>query len=108
MEGNNIKKQEVHSENKLNALFVDICMELWAGDCDISLSFFAKVVRERIDALYSHIGKEAHEHMASMGVIDATGESWIEQDKQTMREIESYQQVLNLLHGTFCEEALYE
>ena len=87
------------NNNENHALFVDICMDLWSGDCDISYEFFMKVVHERIDNLYSHIGQAAHESLAAKGVIDNTGESWIEQDMRLMEQIKKHQQLVEYLEN---------
>ena len=83
--------------SELNQLFINVCMDLWAGDCGITYELFIETLNERIDNLYSHIGKEAHERYRVMGVEDNTGLSWIEQDKQILKEIERYQKLIDYL-----------
>ena len=74
-----------------------LCMELWAGDAEISYELFIKEINERISNLKSHIGVEAHRREAELGIIDETGMSWEEQDKYMQKEINEYQGLLEYL-----------
>lgn len=80
-------------------LFMDICMDLWAGDVTISYERFIKEIQERIENLESYIGEDAHKRLESMGIEDNTGMSWEEQDKQTEKQISEYKELLIFLEN---------
>lgn len=69
-----------------------------------------KVLSQWIDNLYSHIGKEAHEHSLACGIEDNTGMSWEEQDMYMLQQIDIYKRCLveldknNIINGDgYCE-----
>jgi len=78
-------------------LFMNICMDLWSWDAEISYELFTKTLRDCIANLKSHIGEEAHRYLESVGVIDNTGLTWEEQDRNTQKEIARYEELLKYL-----------
>lgn len=80
-------------------LFMDICMDLWAGDCKISLDLFKRTINERIDNLRSSIGPEAHKKLQELGIIDETGLTWEEQDKYSRQQIKAYIDLLDYINN---------
>ncbi len=74
-----------------------ICMDLWAGDVDISYEGFREEVLTRINNLKSSIGPEAHARLAFLGVMDRTGQTIEEQDEWSRQEIAKYQKILDFL-----------
>ena len=78
-------------------LFMNICMDLWSWDVEISYELFTKTLRDCIANLKSHIGEEAHRYLERVGVIDNTGLTWEEQDRNTQKEIERYEELLKYL-----------
>lgn len=83
----------------MEKLFMNICMDLWAGDCSISYELFIKTVKSYISNLKSHIGPEAHKHLQEIGCIDETGMTWEEQDKQAKEQIKEYESLLSYLEN---------
>ena len=81
----------------MGTLFMDTCMDLLSRDIPITYEAFVNTVKEYIDNLRSHIGKEAHEQEAAMGVIDETGMTREEQDAACERQIREYKQLLEYL-----------
>lgn len=83
----------------MEKLFMDIMMDLWAGDAEVSYELFIKEINKCINNLKSYIGKEAHQRLEAMGVKDETGMSWEEQDENTMRQIKKYIELLDYLEA---------
>lgn len=81
----------------MHNLFMDICMDLWAGDVSISYDRFKEEILTRITNLKSHMGADAHRREAELGIIDETGMSWEEQDAQLQKQIDEHQQLLDYL-----------
>lgn len=81
----------------MERLFMDICMDLWAGDIPISYDLFKKEVETRIHNLKSHMGAEAHARLKALGIEDLTGMTIEEQDTQTQKQIDELQQLLDYL-----------
>ncbi len=68
-------------------------LESW--DCPVTREQVIKIVSEWRDNLKSYIGKEAHQRLMALGVIDETGMSWEEQDNQSAKKIERYELYLS-------------
>ncbi len=81
----------------MEKIFMNIMMDLWAGDAEVSYELFIEEINIRINNLKSYIGKEAHQMLEAMGVKDKTGMSWEEQDEDTMRQIKEYIELLDYL-----------
>lgn len=81
----------------MEKLFMNLCMDLWAGDVSISYKLFIEEINERISNLKSHMGEEAHRRESELGIIDKTGISWEEQDRYTQKQINEYQRLLEYL-----------
>lgn len=67
-------------------------LESW--DIEPTEEKIKRVLNKWIDNLYSHIGVEAHKHEEECGIVDLTGMTWEEQDKQMLKQIESYKNCL--------------
>lgn len=80
-------------------LFVDICMDMWTGDCQISYNGFVEEITNRINNLSSSVGNEAHEKLEALGVVDETGLTWEEEDKYTKEQISGYENLLTYLQN---------
>lgn len=78
---------------------MDLCMDLWAGDADISYELFIKEINKCISNLKSHMGVEAHRREFELGIIDETGISWEEQDNYMQKQINEYQRLLEYLEN---------
>ncbi len=81
----------------MKELFFNVCLDLWAGDVAITYDIFRETVGTYIRNLESHIGEDAHKHLADLGVIDETGMTWEEQDEQTKKQIDEYKKLLDYL-----------
>ena len=81
----------------MHKIFMDICMDLWAGDVAITYKIFKQEINNRIENLSSTIGEAAHRHLLEIGVTDETGMTWEEQDMYTKNQIDKLQQLLNYL-----------
>lgn len=81
----------------MERLFMDIMMDLWAGDVIVSYKLFIEEINERISNLQSHIGTEAHQKEIALGIIDKTGMSWKQQDENLRKQINVYQELLEYL-----------
>lgn len=81
----------------MERLFMDICMDLWAGDVPISYDRFKEEIETRIQNLKSHMGAEAHARLAALGVEDLTGMTIEEQDAQMQKQIDELKQLLDYL-----------
>ncbi len=78
-------------------LFMNICMDFWAGDVSISYERFREEIITRINNIKSHMGSEAHAREKALGIIDETGMSIEEQDIQDQQLINDYQALLDFL-----------
>lgn len=83
----------------MERLFMDIMMDLWAGDVIVSYKIFIEEINKRISNLQSHIGTEAHQKETALGIIDKTGMSWEEQDENLRKQINEYQELLEYLEN---------
>ena len=81
----------------MEELFMNICMDLWSGDASISYEMFVNEVNQYIQNLRSHMGIEAHLREKELGIIDATGMTWKELDKNCQKQIDQYQNLLDYL-----------
>jgi hypothetical protein len=81
----------------MEKLFMNIMMDLWAGDTEVSYELFIKEINRCINNLKSYIGKEAHQMLEEIGIKDKTGMSWAEQDENTMKQIKEYRELLDYL-----------
>lgn len=84
-------------KSKIASLFMNMCLEMWSGDCVISYELFIDEVNSRIKNLESSIGEDAHKRLEEMGVVDATGMAWEDQDAFTQNQIEEYKVLLSYL-----------
>lgn len=53
-----------------------------------------KVLNKWCDNLYSHIGKDAHEHSLQCEISDETGMSWEELDEYYINKIKEYKKCI--------------
>jgi hypothetical protein len=72
-------------------------MDLWAGDMTITYERYKQEILDRIQNLQSLMGEEAHKRSQELGIIDATGMTWEEQDAQAQKQITELQQLLDFL-----------
>ena len=87
------------NDSTMEKLFMNLCMDLWAGDVSISYELFIKEINECISNLKSHMGAEAHRRESELGIIDKTGVSWEEQDRYMQKQIDEYQRLLEYLEN---------
>ena len=92
-------KQGFYEEQIMERLFMEIMMDLWAGDVIVSYKLFIKEINKRISNLQSHIGTEAHQREAELGIIDETGMSLEQQDENLQKQINEYQELLEYLEN---------
>ncbi len=59
-------------------------------DVIVSKYSIRRILEEWICNCHSHIGREAHEHERTCGIIDMTSMSWEEQDEQMREKITNY------------------
>ena len=78
---------------------MDVCMDMWSYDADISYDAFIEQVETYISNLESYIGEDAHRDLEAKGVTDNTGMSWSEQDQQCEQQIQEYRDLLEYLQN---------
>jgi len=73
--------------------------ELLGWDAIITTKVLIDRLNEYIDNLNSYIGIESHKRLESLGIVDKTGMSWIEQDRQTQEQINDYKATVDYLQS---------
>ncbi len=84
-------------DQTMERLFMNVCMDLWASDADISYKLFISTVKQYISNLRSHIGDEARRHEKELGITDETGMTGEEQDRALEKQIKGYEELIKYL-----------
>lgn len=74
--------------------------ELLSWDAEnITTKMIIDRLNEYIENLYSYIDRESHKRLEDLGVEDNTKMSWIDQDAQTIEQINDYKEAVKYLES---------